>query len=116
MDSTMYCLSGLEMCDTVRPASRETSLKRGAWAQAVAEKLRTRKKIVRITVRVGLIIEGKGIHHGDTEAQRMRRAIPLVCSVSGEHVAFSRLFQVFSVSLYLCISVSLCLCGEWLLQ
>src|SRR5258707_6493591 len=52
MDSTMYCLSGVEMCGTVRPTSRETSLKPGAWAQTVGEKIRTIKRIVRITVRV----------------------------------------------------------------
>src|SRR5579864_3934154 len=49
IDSTMYCLSGVEMCGTVRPTSFETSLKRGSCAHSAGDR-RIRTRILRITM------------------------------------------------------------------
>src|SRR5215469_6315732 len=50
IDSTMYCLSGVEMWGTVSPTSRETSLKRGSCADRGREKMETKSRSLRITV------------------------------------------------------------------
>src|SRR5215469_9964399 len=64
IDSTMYCLSGVEMWGTVSPASRETSLKRGNCAHRGREKTETKSRSLRITAECSHYREKNHDHQG----------------------------------------------------
>src|SRR5579864_9044630 len=79
MDSTMYCLSGVEMWGTVRPTSFETSLKRGTCAHRAGETKRNKRRIRRITMECIHYREG---NHSDAKSRLIARKTGTFCNVS----------------------------------
>src|SRR6185295_5526932 len=90
MDSTMYFFSGVEMWETVRPASWATSLNRGTgdcaagacagrdfgaavWADAQSGSNRPRERMARMTRRVVIIAHGPRRDSCPREPPRARR-------------------------------------------